>query len=340
MEIKQIENKKEWEEFILKQPDTLFVQSFQYGEFYKRIGENYWIFGLYESGNLIGGALVVSVHAKRGNFLFIPYGPILDFGDNSKLKEFTDFIKKFAKENNYDFIRISPFIDDNEHNKKIFKSVGFKDAPIHILAETTWILNLEPTEEELFSKMNKNHRNLISRCQREDVFIDKSITEKALNDFNNLHDITAKRHNFHRFSKNYISEEFLSFKDSDQTLIFNGYLKDKQLDSSAIIMLYGNTAVYRHGASSNLIKQISTSYLLQWEAIKEAKRRGLKYYNFWGIAPENSSTKHPFKGITHFKKGFGGFQKDLLHCQDLSISWRYKINWLIETLRSIKRGFK
>ncbi|GAI33015.1 unnamed protein product, partial [marine sediment metagenome] len=26
------------------------------------------------------------------------------------------------------------------------------------------------------------------------------------------------------------------------------------------------------------------SYLLQWEAIKEAKNRGCKLYNFWGIA--------------------------------------------------------
>lgn len=340
MEIKEIENKEEWEQFVLKQPDTLFVQSFHYGEFYHKIGESYWIFGLYEHNILIGGALVVSVHAKRGNFLYVPYGPIINLSNNSSLQILVDFLKKFAKENKYDFVRVSPFVDNNEHNKEIFESVGFENAPIHVLAETTWILDLQPTEEELLSKMNKNHRNLINRCQREGVIIKKMTDEKALEEFNNLHDITAQRHSFHRFSKEYITKEFSSFIDNNQTIILNGYLKDGQLDSSAIIMLYGNMAAYRHGASLNLIKQIPTSYLLQWEAIKEAKNRGLKYYNFWGIAPENASLDHPFKGITHFKRGFGGFQRDLLPCQDLPISWRYKINWLVETLRSKRRGFK
>ena len=72
---------------------------------------------------------------------------------------------------------------------------------------------------------------------------------------------------------------------------------------------------------------------------KEAKKRGMKWYNFWGIAPDDAPASHPFKGITHFKKGFGGEEKQLLHCQDMPLSWKYWINWFIETVRSKKRGF-
>jgi len=340
MEIKEIQNKEEWENFVLKQSYTLFVQSFKYGEFYKKIGENYWIFGLYENNVLVGGSLVVSVHAKRGNFLYIPYGPLIDLQVEGRLKIFIDFIKNFAKENKYDFIRISPFIDDNENNRKIFKEVGLIEAPIHVLAETTWILDLEQDEEKILANMNKNHRNLIRRCEKEGVIIKQMNDSKSIEEFNRLHDITAQRHNFHRFSAEYIKNEFLSFVDSKEVSIFHAYLRDRNLDSSAIVMMYGNMAAYRHGASLNLVKQIPSSYLLQWMAIKEAKNRGLKYYNFWGIAPADAPDNHPFKGITHFKKGFGGFQKDLLPCHDLPITWCYKINWLVETLRSKKRGFK
>ena len=137
-----------------------------------------------------------------------------------------------------------------------------------------------------------------------------------------------------------MTKEFQSFAQQNQTLVLNAYLEDKRLDSSAIIMYYGNTAAYRHGASVGLDKKVPTSYLLQWEAIKEAKKRGIKYYNFWGIAPDNAPKSHPFKGITHFKKGFGGEQKNLLHCQDLPISSKYWLNWIVETVRSINRGFK
>ncbi len=122
-------------------------------------------------------------------------------------------------------------------------------------------------------------------------------------------------------------------------MLLLGYLPDGTLDSGAVIMSYGTMACYRHGASLGLDKRVPTSYLVQWRAIQEAKRRGCHWYNLWGVAPEGSSKKHPFFGITHFKKGFGGVQKDLLHCQDLPLRPGYWVNWTIETIRRMKRGF-
>jgi lipid II:glycine glycyltransferase (peptidoglycan interpeptide bridge formation enzyme) len=47
------------------------------------------------------------------------------------------------------------------------------------------------------------------------------------------------------------------------------------------------------------------AYALQWKAIKTAKQRGFRYYDFLGIAPENSNN-HAWSGVTDFKKKFGG----------------------------------
>ncbi len=341
MQIKQIQNKNEWEEFVLKQPITLFVQSYKYGEFYEKMGESTWIFGIYNNTKLIGGSLVVSTHAKRGDFLYLPYGPILP-AENKKeaLQELTKFIKKFAKKNNYSFVRVSPFIDETAEIKKLFKKAGYRNAPIHILAETTWLLDIQKTDEQLLAGMKKNHRNLIRRCERDGVKIEKTSDIKNLEQFNKLHEETAKRHDFHRFSDEYVKKEFSVFAPDKEVALFNAYLPDGKLDSSSVIIFYGNMAAYRHSGSLGLDSKLPTSYLLQWEAIKEARKRGIRYYNFWGIAPEDAHKKHPFKGITHFKKGFGGFQKDLLHCRDLSVSLKYWITWIIETFRSINRGFK
>lgn len=334
MEVRQITNKQEWEDFVLGQSETLMTQSSNYGDFYESMGEESWLFGVYEEEKLIGGSLVISTHARRGSFLYLPYGPV---GEIVKiLKPLTHFLKQFAKYNKYDFIRVSPFLE--ESNEKLFKNLGYKNAPMHVLAETTWLLDLRNSEDELLADMNKNHRNLIRRCIKEGVLIEKTNDEKALEDFNKLHDFTAKRHNFHRFSDDYVNKEFSAFKN-DSALIYKAYLPDGKLDTTAVIYYYGNMAAYRHGASLVQNNKIPTSYLLQWESIKEAKSRGMAYYNFWGIAPEGSSKKHPFYGITHFKKGFGGQQKDLLHCQDLPITKKYWLNWAVETLRRIKRGF-
>lgn len=341
MEIKQVLHKEEWDNFIKSQTNTLFVQSSNYGDFYQQLGETSWIFGIYEDGRLIGGSLVVSVHAKRGNFLFLPYGPILPTNQKEdSVGELVKVLKILAKKEGYDFIRVSPFLEKTDENLEIFSKLGFCSAPIHILAETTWLLNIKnESDENILSAMNKNHRNLVRRCIKEGVKITKQSGEQAIEIFNDLHDQTAKRHNFHRFSRSYIEKEYNVFAKNNEALVINGYLPDGQLDSSAVIMYYGNIAAYRHGASLGLDKRTPTSYLVQWEAIKEAKQRGMQIYNFWGVAPSNAGPKHPFSGITHFKKGFGGRQVDLLPCQDLPISWKYRVTWFIETLRRIKRGF-
>ena len=63
--------------------------------------------------------------------------------------------------------------------------------------------------------------------------------------------------------------------------------------------------IYYYGASVNSYRNVMAPYLIQWEAIKEAKRRGCKHYDFLGIAPENAKN-HPWKGVTEFKQKFGG----------------------------------
>lgn len=328
-----------WERFVLAQPWTLFVQSPTYGTFYESLGESSYIIGLYDDDVLIGGSLVVTTHAKRGNFLYLPYGPILPFENAQAVAVFFDFLKTCAKEKRMDFIRASPFIDDTPEHRSLFAELGFRNSPMHILAETTWLLDITPDEDTLLAAMNKNHRNLIHRLLREGATTRILHTEQELSPFHQLLDETEKRHGFHRFKTSYIDAEFQAFADKNEAIGIEGYLPNHQLDAAAIVMLYGSMGCYRHGASRGLDKRLPASYLAQWRAIQEAKKRGMTWYNFWGIAEDGAKSSHPFFGITHFKKGFGGAMKSLLHCQDLPLRPRYMVNWAIESARRVVRGF-
>ncbi|OGH72235.1 MAG: hypothetical protein A2921_03470 [Candidatus Magasanikbacteria bacterium RIFCSPLOWO2_01_FULL_43_20b] len=340
--VSEITEKKKWEDFVLSQTHTIFLQSPQYAEFYKKLGEQSWIFGVFDAKKLVGGALAVTVHAKRGSFLFLPYGPIVNEEKNyhEALQALTIHLADFAKKQNLDFLKISPFWENNPSNQNLFKQLKYKNAPMHVLAQNTWLLDLGPSEDDLLTGMEKTHRYLIRRCLKEGVTVSQTSEPQKLIDFNQLHDLTARRHKFHRFSDEYIQAEYDCFSPRKEAILFKGILPDGRLDSAAVIIFYGNMAAYRHGASANLDHKLPTSYLVQWEAIKEAKRRGFSWYNFWGIAPPEADKKHPFYGITHFKKGFGGFNLDLLHCQDLPVTKKYYFNWLVETFRSLRRGFK
>lgn len=345
MRLSQITDLDKWEQFVMAQPYTLFTQSKNYADFHRAMGEDGWVWGVYDDQNaLILGALVISVHARRGNFLFVPYGPVYQHGLAAEvIREAGALllaeVKKFGQAQGYDFVRVSPFMPDTAPVQLEFTKAGFRPAPMHMLAEHTWLLDLNSNETDLLAAMEKNHRNLIRRCQKEGVRVEFSSAPEAVADFNRLHDTTAARHKFHRFSAKYIAQEFAAFAASGQATVGRAYLADGTLDSAAIFMYYGSMSAYRHGASLMTDKKIPTSYLLQWEAIRLAKSQGMHWHNFWGIAPDGASTKHPFYGITHFKKGFGGQPYPLLHCQDLPLSYRYWFNWLLETARSIRRGF-
>ena len=117
-----------------------------------------------------------------------------------------------------------------------------------------------------------------------------------------------------------------------------------QVISAAIFVFWQNMCFYHHSGSLSEHNKIPASYLLQWEAIKEAKNRGCRTYNFWGIAPEVETeedahkSKHPWAGLSLFKMGFGGYRKNYIKAQDIIISHRYWINYIIESLRKAKRG--
>ncbi|MDZ4216756.1 MAG: peptidoglycan bridge formation glycyltransferase FemA/FemB family protein, partial [Candidatus Gracilibacteria bacterium] len=89
---------------------------------------------------------------------------------------------------------------------------------------------------------------------------------------------------------------------SEIMVAFNG----SDAIAAGIFTYQKHRVIYYYGASSNANRELMAPYLLQWRAIQEAKIRGCGTYDFLGIAPEDATKNHPWKGITEFKQKFGG----------------------------------
>ena len=349
MEIKEIENKKEWESFLLQCVEKTFLQSWNWGEFNREMGERVWRFGFYSGENLIGAALVFKVSARRGTFLFIPHGPVFISGlperDKKEILELTLIrLNEIAREEKACYIRVSPILSKNEANDNIFIDLGFRQAPIHMHPEVTWELDITPSEEKLLASMRKTTRYLIRQAEKNpDIEIIKSDKIEDLKLFWPVYLETAKRHHFVVFSEKYLQTEFDSFIKDKELLLFLGKYKGEVV-SAAIFVFWQGTCFYHHSGSLSKYNKIPVSYLLQWEAIKEARHRDCRTYNFWGIAPEVETetdaqkSKHPWAGLSLFKMGFGGYKKTYVKTQDFVISKKYWISYLIETARKRKRN--
>ena len=101
-----------------------------------------------------------------------------------------------------------------------------------------------------------------------------------------------------------------------------------------IVTHFKDTAIYYFGASGNEYRNVMAPYLLQWHAMKEAKKKNLKYYDLLGIAPENAKD-HPWAGVTNFKKKFGG--KHITYAPPQEYSFKPFIHLLYQLYRKIKR---
>ncbi|MFA5746715.1 MAG: peptidoglycan bridge formation glycyltransferase FemA/FemB family protein [Candidatus Paceibacterota bacterium] len=354
MEAKEITEKKQWEDLLLDCKEKTFLQSFNWGEFNRSLNSKIWRLGVFDGENLIAAAQFIKVSARRGKFLFLPHGPILKGECPAQKKEqIFDLLlsgaKKIAIAEKCWFIRIAPIWEKNEANEKIFKEKGFRDAPIHMHPEFTWELGLEGREEDILARMRKTTRYLIKQAEKGgDIEIVQSADIKDLKLFDPIFRETARRQNFVPFSLGYLEKEFQAFLNDGKISFFFGKYKG-EIVSAAMIIFWSGLAFYHQSGSTH--SKAPVSYLLQWEVIKEAKRRGCKAYNFWGIAPfekvgekdggqkiEIKDKDHPWYGLSLFKMGFGGRTKEYVKTKDLPLSSLYWLTFIFETLRKKKRN--
>ena len=338
LQIKEISDKKVWNDFVVAQNFYTFLQSFEWGEFQSLLGHKILRLGFCDNDELAGVAQVFKIKAKRGVFYLCPHGPLI----SSKIQaaevfqNLTAYLKKAGQAEQVDFIRLNTLLLNTSANQFLLKKQGYKFAPMHQHAETTWLLDVSLSQEQLLAQMRKTTRYLINRGEKEGVEVKKEISPEAIKKFISLHQAHSQANHYEAFSADYLQKLFQVFDHNQISLKFACY--KGIVEAASIIIYFGKTAAYYLAASKILHPQFSPAYLLQWESIKEAKAQGCMSYNFWGVSPDDNP-KHPIYGVSNFKKGFGGELVDFLHAQDYPLTSKYYLNWLVESLRRIKRGY-
>ena len=326
--VKTVENQTEWDEFVTAHPDANFLQSWDFYEFYFSRGFDIVRRGIYDENNQLVGVYAGEVEpAKRGRHLAIAGGPIFDW-TNQEIKNliFSD-MKQQAKKLKCTFVRVRPQLQNTPENAKIFQQLGFRKAPMYLSVEFAGVLNLENSEEEILKNMRQRLRRALRKAEKNQITIEKTSDPKAIHDFYQIELQTAKRHDFYAFSEDFLTKQFAAFAKNDEAILYIAKLNGEILAENFMIF-YGNEASYHYGVSSELGTKYSGAPLLHMEAMRDARKRGIKRYNFWGIVDEND-TNHRFYGVSVFKRGFGVEELKYLEARDLVLD---KISYYTKTL--------
>lgn len=339
MTVREITNKESWEKFLSVAEETTFLQSWVWGEVQKSLGEQVVRMGVFIGEELIAVSQAIKIKARRGAFFLLPHGPVLKnsvtvSARKEVLNALVEHLKSIAK---VDFIRVACAWDRTEENNKIFRELGFRRAPLFVHPELTWEVDVTQSEEKLLSAMRKTTRYLIKKMPEKGITVRKATDAKGLDLFWKLYIDTAKRQGFVPFSKKFLEEEVAHLSMERNVEIFLSFFDGKVI-SGGVFVYWNGIGFYHHGASDSNYAKYSPAYPLLWEAIKEAKSRGCKIFNFWGVV-EDDEQSHPWRGLSQFKKGYGGAAKRYVFTQDLPLTSKYWLNFFVEKIRRAKRRY-
>ncbi len=313
-----------------------FLQSAGWEHFQRKSGHEV----LRLSENAFGAVHILPV---VGAYIYLSRWPSKKNASN--LSE--DFLKllSWGRLHRCAWIRIEPETDDllascatalASEDINMVKSLV--SAPHDMQPREIFVMDIAKSEEALLSEMKAKTRYNVRLAEKKNVHIFKTREKKYQEIFFALVEATAKRQRIIPHPRVHYIRMLESFPEEDLTLFVAEY--QGEIVAANLVLFEGDTATYLHGGTGDTHRAVMAPVLLQWEQIREAKRRGCHWYDFGGVKTNPvENGPHDWSGITRFKTGFSPDTKPIQYpgCFDIVIDRkRYE---LYLRLRFLQRHF-
>jgi len=272
-----------------------FLQSNQWASFQRSLGRE--VFEYEKDG--ISTKIIKHDLPLGKSYLYIPHGPEMDFnamigGFKTPIRNFVDYLAELGREGGSIFIKAEPLTGNVAQTLVDF---GFKKVQKEIQPSKTVVIDIQKKDIDLLGAMHYKTRYNIKVAQNHGVTVEES---KDIATFWHLLKKTTTRNEFSSHPKSYY-EKLLNFdwRESIEVKLFLAKYQNKPA-AAAIILIYGNTGYYLHGASDYNFRSAMAPFMLHWQIIQWLKRAGIEGYDLWGI----DAKKWP--GVTRFKLNWGG----------------------------------
>lgn len=279
--------------------------------------------------------LAIEKNTPLGKYLYLPYGPVAD--DKQGIKRALKELTKLSKDNNYIFVRIEPQLEDalNNLSDKIKKT---KD----LNPKETWVLDLTGNEEELKSRLPSRLLRYYKSAENKGITITSSKNPEDIRYLIKLQNALAKEKGINTFSEEYLRTEA---KQPFATTYLARYqdpeTNREEIVAAGLVFDDKTTRYNLQGAQSDTGRKLHATGILTIQLINDARAKGLKNFDFWGIAPEGAPDNHPWAGFTNFKKTFAGHEVDYAGTHDVIINpIKYHMYTIFRKLNQLIRRAK
>ena len=265
-----------------------------------------------------------------GKYFYVPRGPIFSchsgldpeskLGSSEKmLKQVQHDIKEIvdlAKIENAGWMRVEPsdkkMLDMLRNTIEIYgNKLKLVKAPYDVQPKEIFVIDISRPEQQLLSEMKSKTRYNIRLAQKHGVSLRitngyECTNNTCIEKFLELTKEMARRQGIVPHPDAYYEKMFATFPKDMLKLYVAEY--NGNVIAANLMLFYGNTATYLHGASSDVDRNVMAPFLLHWQAIQDAKERGFKFYDFGGVKIRKNTEMdrkiQKWEGITKFKMGF------------------------------------
>ncbi len=324
---------KTWDGFLTSTRRAPFQQSWVWGQFKQQVDIAVIRLAVVDGEQIVGVVQALHEPWRFGqSTLTVFCGPVIDTRlpvpqYQEALGLLLRALVKEAKARGVMYFHLEPPIE--LCNESLFKQfqveLSLRKARAFQPLDTQ-MLDLHRDESALLAAMHEKTRYNIRLAEKRGVEVRVASGEgvaKALEQFIVLNKQTAVRDKFTSHGSAYY-RRLHEHLGEDMLRVYVAIF-EKQPIAANIVVHYGDTATYVHGASSNAFRNVMAPHLLQWRQILDAKLAWKTWYDFYGIqTPARArASKHgaTWAGITRFKLGFGGQTVSYLDAYELPVRW-------------------
>jgi lipid II:glycine glycyltransferase (peptidoglycan interpeptide bridge formation enzyme) len=270
-----------------------------------------------------------------GKYAYCPRGPKKSEQFVVSSEQWGEIIKK-AKKYQCGWIRIEP--STQEELQKIqelstHSSLFIPHSPKDIQPREILVMDISRSEDELFAAMKPKTRYNIRLAEKRGVEIVVSREKGYREKFLELVCETAERAGIRSHPREHYEKMFEVFDEEMLSLYIAKY--NGESIAANMVVFQEDFAIYLHGGSSNTHRNVMASFLLQWRAIQDAKKRGCVWYDFGGVDTMKKEKKD-WRGITKFKQGFAPNTKSVRFPGTYDVTfrpWTYRMYKIVRSLR-------
>ena len=291
----------DWDAFLARSPEAHLLQTSAWGQLKDSFG---WSTHRLLSGG--AGALMLTRRLVPGMRIgYVPMGPVGAWVPDSipALASFARRMRCFA-------LKLEPDAPDGSPLADQLSALGFVPSLHAVQPRRSLVVDLTPAEDAILARMHQKTRYNIRLAER------KQVTVRAWDDlpaFGAMMQTTAARDQFGVHAPAYYARAYDLFHPLQECELLVAEFESRPL-AALLVFAHGPRAWYLYGASTDDERNRMPAYLLQWEAMRWARRRGCRSYDLWGVPDADSQAlEAQFEtrgdglwGVYRFKRGFGG----------------------------------